>query len=293
MRIRKAVIPAAGFGTRVYPASKAVKKELFPVVGPDGVCRPAIQYNVDELVAAGVEQICLVVQPGDEGVFQGYFSAPSDEMLAKLKPEHAAHSQRLAELGRTIAFARQETPEGYGHAVYCAREFIGDEPFILLLGDHVFRAPPGPSCAEQLIQVQAKYGCAVTAVCRVGADQLPHLAAIAGQRLPDDPRVIRVEEFREKPEEGYAREHLRVAGLAPGEWYGHFGMHAFTPGIFDALQHLIDNDLREGREFQLTAAQQLLATRETYYACEIAGERHDIGLPAEYVRTVQSMARPL
>ena len=292
VRIRKAVIPAAGFGTRLYPATKAVKKELFPIVGPDGICRPALQYNIEEIVAAGIEQVCVIVQPGDEGDFRSYFSAPTPELAAKLKPPHLALSANLEALGRKITYAYQAKQEGYGHAVYCAREFVGDEPFLLLLGDHVFATTAGPSCTEQIIQVFEQYDATVSSVCRVGTDLLPHLGAIAGEPLAEDPRVIRVREFKEKPSLDYAARHLRVKGLADDEYYCHFGTHVFKPGIFTMLESLISRNVRERGEFQLTAAQHLLAQREPYYAYEITGDRYDIGLPLEYVRTVKLMARP-
>jgi UTP--glucose-1-phosphate uridylyltransferase len=126
----------------------------------------------------------------------------------------------------------------------------------------------------------------------VGPDLLPHLGAIAGEPVPDDHRVIRVTEFKEKPNLDYAQRHLRVPGLAPDEYYCHFGIHAFTPRIFDKLEYLIRRNIRERNEFQLTAAQDLLAREEEYYAYEIVGERYDIGLPQEYVRTIRLMARP-
>lgn len=292
MPIRKAVIPAAGFGTRLYPATKAVKKELFPVVGHDGICRPAIQFNVEELVAAGVEEICIVVQPGDEKDFKDYFTAPNPELQKKLKPHHAVHSQNLAELGERISFAYQEKQEGYGHAVFCAREVIGDEPFVLLLGDHVFYTEEGPTCTEQMVELFDRFNATVTSVCRVTSDLLPHLGAIAGEPLAEDPRLIKVTEFKEKPNLDYAEQHLRVKGLGPDEYFCHFGIHVFTPGIFDKLKHLIENNIRNRNEFQLTDAQHLLVQDEPYYAYEITGERYDIGLPHEFARTVRLMARP-
>lgn len=292
MPIRKAVIPAAGFGTRLYPATKAVKKELFPVVGHDGICRPAIQYSVEELINAGVEEVCIVVQPGDEKDFKEYFTAPSPALQAKLKPQHLEHSRNLEEIGKHITFAYQEKQEGYGHAVYCAREVIGDEPFVLLLGDHVFHTDEGPSCTEQIVALFEKHKATITSVCRVTSDLLPHLGAIAGEPIADEPGLIRVTEFKEKPNLDYAERHLRVKGLAKDEYYCHFGIHAFTPGIFDRLEHLITHNIRNRNEFQLTDAQHLLAQAEPYYAYEITGERYDIGLPQEYVRTVRLMARP-
>ena len=292
MRIKKAVIPAAGFGTRLYPATKAVKKELFPVVGPDGVCRPAIQYSVEELAEAGVEEICIIVQPGDGEDFKKYFSAPSPELEAKLKPHHRTYSDYLDALGKRICFAYQVKQEGYGHAVYCAREFVGDQPFLLLLGDHVYWTTEGPSCSEQMIGLQERFGCSITAVCRVTSELLPHLGAIAGDPLPDNALLIQVREFKEKPNLDYAQKHLRVPGLAEDEYYCHFGMHAFTPGIFEELEYLIRNNIRDRSEYQLTAAQHRLVQRESYLAYEITGERYDIGLPQEYARTVRLLARP-
>lgn len=291
MRIRKAVIPAAGFGTRVFPASRAVSKELFPVVGPDGVCRAAVHYGVAELAAAGVEEICIVVRPGDEIGFSVYFSPPSDRLRRRLRPEQEALSEELADLGERIRFAFQASQEGFGHAVYCAREFVGDGPFLLLLGDHVFRAPAcEPSCCEQMIAVQARYGGNVTAVNRLPEAELRSFGAIAGRRLPDDPDVIDVTEFREKPEPEYARRRLRVEGLTEGEYLCHFGIHAFTPGVFEQLARMMAEGLRDRGEIQMTTAQSLLAEREPYHAYEIRGERFDLGLPEEYVRTVTAMA---
>jgi len=290
--VRKAVIPAAGFGTRLYPATKAVKKELFPIVGQDGICRPAIQYNVEELVTAGVEEICLVVQPGDEKDFRDYFSAPDPVLEAKLKPQHLRYSRDLEALGRCLTFAYQERQEGFGHAVFCAREAVGDEPFLLVLGDHVFHTSEGPSCSEQMAQIFERYQASITSVCRVSSDLLPHLGAVAGERLPENPSVLRITHLKEKPSLDYAQKHLHVAGLADDEYYCHFGIHVFTPAIFDCLEYLVRNDIRERGEIQLTAAQALLVGREPYYAYEIEGERYDIGLPHEYARTVRLMARP-
>ena len=291
MRIRKAVIPAAGFGTRVYPASSAVKKELFPVVGPDGICRAAIHYSVAELAAAGVEDICIVTRPGDDADFRDYFSAPSHELVAKLKPEHEPISEELDSLGGLIRFAFQETQEGYGHAVYCSREFVGDEPFLLLLGDHVFRSTCGASCCEQMIAAQERCRASVTAVNRAPEADLRFFGAIAGERAPDNPRMIRVSEFREKPEPEYARRRLRVGGLGEGEYFCHFGIHAFTPGIFEKLAQMISDSVREQGEIQMTTAQDMLAREEPYYAYEIRGERYDLGLPLEYVRSLAGMSR--
>ena len=291
MRIRRAVIPAAGFGTRVFPASRAVSKELFPVVGPDGVCRAAMHYGVAELAAAGVEEICIVVRPGDETDFSVYFSPPSDHLHSKLRPEQEIVARELSDLGERIRFAYQTSQEGFGHAVYCAREFVGSEPFLLLLGDHLFRAPAAESsCCEQMIAVQERYGGNVTAVNRLPESQLPFFGAIAGRRLAGDPSVIEVAEFREKPAPEYARRRLRVDGLAEGEYLCHFGIHAFTPGVFEQLARIMAEGMREGGEIQMTTAQALLAEAETYHAYEIRGERFDLGLPEEYVRTVAAMA---
>src|SRR5688572_5340498 len=150
--VRKAVIPAAGFGTRLFPATKATKKELFPIVDKDGIAKPAILLIVEEALEAGLDEVIIIVQEHDLEAFRSFFNVQvSIENYNKLPAHFQAYSRRLLDMGRKVKFAIQTTQEGLGHAVYSAWEMIGDEPFLLMLGDHLYRATEAKSCAQQVV----------------------------------------------------------------------------------------------------------------------------------------------
>ena len=131
-RLRKAVVPAAGLGTRHFPASHAVKKELFPVVGPDGIARALVHYHLLDLVAAGIEEICLIVQPGTDRAIRDYLAGPGDTYLARLAkhPALVDEARRMRELAECVTFAIQREQDGYGHAVFQSRAFAAGEPVL-------------------------------------------------------------------------------------------------------------------------------------------------------------------
>jgi len=293
-KIRKAVIPAAGYGTRMFPASKAVKKELFPLVDAHGVAKAGMQLIVEEALESGIEQVCLVVQPDAVDDFADYFHKPlPDAFQGRLedKPEVLREYEALQRLGERVHFALQESQEGYGHAVWCAREWVGDEPFLLLLGDHVYTSHTGQRCARQLVDVFERYGVSTSALARTPEDQLHLFGTIAGHRVETSPDVYAVTQIREKPSADYARRHFVIEGLPPRTYLSWFGLHAFTPRIFEAIGHHIEHDIREKGEIQLTNAQELLREWEgEYYGIEIQGERHDFGVPEGLVRTLNALA---
>jgi len=297
MQVKRAVIPVAGYGTRLYPATKAVKKELFPVVDRDGLAKPLIQLIAEEAVESGIEEVCLIVQPGDDRAFRDYFEGELPaELREKLHQMDWAleQSRVVADLGQRLSYVEQKTQEGYGHAVYCAHEWVGQEPFLLLLGDHVHVSSTEVRCARQLIDAFERHGRSMSAVTRTPESELHGFGTIAGERVAEDPRVVRVTHIKEKPAPEYARQHLRVPGLPDGEYLSWFGQHLFTPGIFDALRYQIDNDVREKGEIQLTSAQELLRETEgAYFAYEAEGERLDLGVPSEYARSVARLIRGL
>ena len=151
--VRKAVIPAAGFSPSLYPAAKTVKTELFPVVCANGWAKPAILHHVEEVVGAGVEEVVVVVQKEDLPLFERLFYQPeSQENFNLLSAAAQAESRKVRELGRRVKLVVQSTQEGFGHAIYCAREAIGDEPFLLLIGHHIYKSTGSVSVPEQLIR---------------------------------------------------------------------------------------------------------------------------------------------
>lgn len=295
--IRKAVITAAGRGTRQYPASSAVQKEMFPLVDADGLTKPVIQIIGEEAIAAGVEELCIVTQPGEEEQYRHYFRRMDRELLRAFRGKDWAilESERLEAFGERLTFVSQESPEGYGHAVYQARRFVGDEPFLLLLGDHVYIASDrnGPNCAAQLIAAHESGGFAATSAVQPTREDRLHLyGTVRGDPLPE-PGLWRVEQMVEKPDPAFAREHLRTPGLPPRQFLCFFGMNVLPPGIFEALEWQIAHDVRQRGEIQLTSAQELLRERlpaGAWGACEIDGQRFDTGIPYGMMETQIALA---
>lgn len=294
-KVRKAVIPAAGLGTRHFPASHAVKKELFPVVGPDGIARALMHYHVIDLLAAGIEEICIVVQPGDDAVFRAYFSGPPEDYLKRLEkyPELQEEAAAMRALAKRISYAFQYEQDGYGHAVFQSRDFAAGEPVLLCLGDHLFRGGR-VSCPQQLIAAHAlQSSLSVSAVNRISPSELKGFGTIAGRRREGRPDLIDVSLIVEKPPIDIARKKLRVDGLGDDEFLGWFGMHLLMPSIYDILAEMIRDGLRDNGEFQLTRAQEIQRSREGYLAVEIThGRRYDFGIPADFLASVAAFARP-
>jgi UTP--glucose-1-phosphate uridylyltransferase len=293
-KVRKAVVPAAGLGTRHFPASHAVKKELFPIVGPDGIARALMHYHLLELTAAGIEQICIIVQPGDEKPIRDYLAGPGDEYLKRLTkyPALLAEAEKMRELTDVVQFAVQHEQEGYGHAVYQTRSFAAGEMVLLCLGDHLFRGKSVSPFTELASMAAISGGRSVSAVNRIGPTELKGFGTIAGKRRADNARLIDVSLIIEKPAVDVARKQLRVDGLGDDEFLGWFGMHLLTPSIYEVLEEMISNNTRDNGEFQLTRAQEIQRQREGYLALEMThAERFDFGVPDDFVASVQAFRK--
>lgn len=289
--IRKAVIPIAGLGTRHFPASHAVKKELFPVVGPDGIARALFHYHLLELDAAGIEEICIIVQPGEDEMVRHYLHGPSADYLKRLEkyPALLREAEQMRRFADRVSFAVQHQQEGYGHAVFQTRSFANGEMVLLGLGDHLFRGKPISPYRELAEMASVSKGKSVSAVNRITADQLKGYGTIAGRRQADNPRLIDVSLIIEKPAVAVAREKLHVNDLPSDTWLGWFGMHLLAPSIYDVLDEMIRNNVRDNGEFQLTRAQEILRQREGYLALEMTGARRfDFGVPDDFVASVQA-----
>jgi len=291
MEVRKAVIPAAGYGTRLYPTSKILKKELFPVVDLDGLVKPVIQIIIEEAIGAGIQEVCIVVREGDEQLFRSYFNAPvPSELSRRLSDRPWAHgaSARLAELAGRITYIVQKEQMGFGHAVYCTEDWVGEEPFLLLLGDHIYMSNNELCCARQLINAFYQYPGNIFAVMRTLEGMLHLFGTVAGEFIDPVRRIYRVTEIKEKPTVEYAEMHLQSVGVPLGEYLCFFGQYVLMPCIFDRIKYLIENDIRERGEIQLTTALEAVQEAFPYstYACEIRGQRYDIGVPISYANTV-------
>jgi len=201
-------------------------------------------------------------------------------------------SEKLAAFGERLHFAEQATPDGFGHAVFQAREFVGDEPFLLLLGDHIYMSDTKDRCARQLISMFEQLNAtAMTAVQPTMERQLHLFGTIRGTPLDLARGIYKAELIIEKPSIDVAREKLATAGLPMGNYLAHFGMHVFSSGIFDSLEYLIKNDLREKGEIQLTGAQEhLRQATDRYWVLITQGQRYDTGIPYGLMETQLALA---
>ncbi len=284
--VRKAVIPAAGFGTRLFPASKAMKKELFPVIDSTGQAKPAIMAIVEEAVKAGIEEVCLIVQPGDTELFESFFKTPPPiEHFNKLSKENQTYCNYLLELGNRVTFVTQDVQEGFGHAVYCAREWVGNEPFLLMLGDHLYGSDEERSCARQVVEAYEQVGHSIVGLKVTPIEHLSNFGCVTGI-WKEDNSLLSVTEIYEKPDAEYAMEHLHVDGMDIDQFLTVFGIYVLQPQIFDFLEHNITHHLRERGEFQLTSCLDELRKADGFSGYVVKGRRFDIGLPEEYRQTV-------
>jgi UTP--glucose-1-phosphate uridylyltransferase len=293
-RVRKAVITAAGKGTRQYPASTAVQKEMFPMVDRDGLTKPVIQIIGEEAIDSGIEEICIITQPGEENQYREYFKRLDNEMVKAFRGKDWAilQSEKLGAFGERLYFAEQHSPEGFGHAVYQAKKFVGDEPFLLMLGDHVYISDIKDRCAMQLIKVYEEYMLDTVTGVQPTVERLLHLfGVVKGSPIDPGKGIYKAELIVEKPSIEAAREKLVTPGLPAGNYMAHFGMHVFSPRIFDSLEYLIKNDLREKNEIQLTAAQEHLRQQTDKYWCVVSqGQRYDTGIPYGLMETQLALA---
>ena len=288
--VRRALIPAAGFGTRLFPASKATKKELFPVIDRDGIAKPAILLIVEEALDAGIDEVVIVVQQHDLADFEAFFSAQiSIENFNQLAPRSQEYARRILEIGRRVRFVTQKAQEGFGHAVYCARAALADEPFLLMLGDHLYRSNVEASCARQLVEQYQRSGTSVVGLRRTKEEQIQAFGTATGVWLEAE-KLMNVTEFAEKPTLDYARTNLRVPGFPDGDYLTVFGQYVLKPRLFDYLEEHIRNNVRQRGEFQLTSALDRLRQEDGILGLVVDGRRFDIGLPEHYLDTLRTFA---
>jgi UTP--glucose-1-phosphate uridylyltransferase len=198
-KIRKAVIPAGGFGTRLFPATKAVKKELLPIIDRHGRAKPIILLIVEELLSAGIEEIAIVVRESDRQVFANFFHSPlHPELLAKLSLDDLEYSRYLENIGSKIILLTQPQAEGFGHAVFCAKEWIGDETFVLSLGDHLYSSKTDLSCTQQLIEIYQQSDRTTIDLTVMEGKRIEKAGCVTGV-WEETNKVINLTEIYEKP----------------------------------------------------------------------------------------------
>jgi UTP--glucose-1-phosphate uridylyltransferase len=246
MEIKKTVITAAGQNQRTLP--------LQTLVDGNGQTKSALAIIVEESLQAGIEEICVVVSPGDQ----------------------AAYRAAAGPYGRSLQFVEQSRPLGYGHAVWCAREFTGASPFLLLVGDHLYLSRTAKRCAQQLVETAAAEACTVSAVQATHESKLPYYGTVGGRLAGARPGLYLVSDVVEKPTPTQAEQTLIVPGLRTGYYLCFFGMHVLMPRVMALLGEEAARAGETGR-VQLSATLSRLVEHERYLACELEGRRFDIG----------------
>jgi UTP--glucose-1-phosphate uridylyltransferase len=247
MKITKAVITAAGKTQRTLP--------LQTLIDRDGTQKSVLRIIVEEALRAGVEEICVVVYPGDE----------------------TSYGEAAGELGSGLRFIRQPEPLGYAHALYCAHEFVGGDLFLHLVGDHLYVSRLGQGCAAQLVDIVRSEACAVSAVQPTRESLLPYYGTIGGRRIAGRAGLYLIEDVVEKPTPTEAEQRLLVPGLRAGHYLCLFGMHVLTPTIMEILGRHAPFSAAQGT-VQMADALARLARRERYLAYEVQGLRYDVGV---------------
>lgn len=268
MKIRKAVLPVAGLGTRVLPATKVIPKEMLPIVD-----KPTLQYIVEEAVAAGVEEIIFVTSRSKRSIEDHFDVFPELEQALerKGKRKELAELRAFQEMA-TYTSVRQPEPLGLGHAVLCAKDLVGDEPFIVMLGDIII--PPETPCLPQLIEVYERYGGSVLSLVPLPPEVVPTYGIAAVEELPNN--ALKITHLVEKPALEESPSDLGV-----------YGRYVLTPDIFALLEQTPPG---KGGEIQVTDAIEMQARAGKCYGMRFTGERFDTGTPLGLLTTSISFA---
>ena len=288
-KLRKAVIPAAGFGTRLFPASKTIKKELFPIIDGSGKAKPVILAIVEEALNSGIESISIIIQEKDRELFEDFFfNRPFADNYNKLSREDQEYCDRIIRIGHNITFISQGVQEGFGHAVYCSREWVNDEPFILMLGDHLYVSDNETPCTRQLLDVYELFNTNVIGLKIIGKEELKRFGCVTGQ-WSEDNSILNITEIIEKPNPEYAREHLHIDPMDNNEYLALSGQYILNPNIFRFLENNVRHNIRERGEFQLTSCLDELRREEGFIGYVLKGKSFDIGVPDQYRRTLNEL----
>ena len=296
--VRKAIIPVAGFGTRLYPATRVMKKDFFPIPCPDGMVRPVILILLEELIRSGIEEICLVLGSEEERqMYADFFEHPlADDHLRKLNAESQEYENRILDIGKHLHYVYQTEKRGFGHAVYQAAQFAHGEPVLLMLGDTLYRSTSNKPCALQLIEAYERHNCLTLGLYPVPVSTVSHFGIMSGVWEDKACTTLQVTALNEKPKSSYAEEFLGVRGMnGEKEYCSVFGQYILTPEVF--LQ--LENDIRKAdetgdeHEIELTSALDAVRRQTGMVGIRLKGERYDMGNPQALVETVTQYSRPL
>lgn len=275
MIVKKAVITAAARGERLYPVADTVQKAMLPMVDIDGINKPVIQIIAEEAIQSGIEEICVICAPGDESKYIESFKSLQNTLSRSFKSDWAqVQASSIKDLLDRLTFVVQQEPRGYGHAVYQAREFVNNEPFLLLLGDYLYVSyEKGKRCAQQLLELAQREECSVSAVNPTIEHMVSKYGTLTGKTLLNYKGVYQIEKIIEKPSISLAELELQTPGLRAGYYLCFFGMHVFQPFLFELLSDRCSSEF--SGSVLLTPVLEALAQNDKYLALEMIGNRFD------------------
>ena len=296
--VRRAIVPVAGFGTRLYPSTRVIKKDFFPIPCPDGMVRPVILILLEELVQSGIEEICLVLGSEEERQqYADFFEHPlSDDHLRKLNPEAQEYENHILDIGKKLHYVYQREKRGFGHAVYQAAQFAGNEPVLLLLGDTLYRSDTNKPCALQMIEDYERYNRLMVSIHPIPLAEVSRYGILHGVWEDNDHSILNVSAMVEKPKASYAEEYLAVRNKkGEKEYYSVFGQYILTPEVFsqlheDIMQKEIDGD--HVTEIELTSALDAVRKRSGMVGVRLRGHMYDMGNPSALTNAITEFAKP-
>ena len=295
--VRRAIIPVAGFGTRLYPATRALKKDFFPIPCPDGMVRPVILILLEELVQSGIEEICLVLGSEEERQqYADFFERPlEEEHLRKLNPEAQEYENHILDIGKRLHYVYQKEKRGFGHAVYQAAQFAGKEPVMLLLGDTLYRSDSNKPCALQMVEEYERYNSLMVSIHPIPLAEVSRYGILHGIWEDKGQNVLNVDVMHEKPKASYAEEFLGVRNKnGEKEYYSVFGQYILTPEVFSQLHEDIMQKEIEGdhvTEIELTSALEAVRKRSGMMGVRLQGRMFDMGNPTALVRAIEEYSK--
>lgn len=277
--ITKAVIPIAGKGTRLRPITSVVPKALFPLVDKQGNIKSVLQVILEQVKSAGIDDAAIIVSRGQQEILEKFFKSVRDGTRSQLP--------------NTIEYIEQTEPKGFGDAVYQAKDFVGGESVLLLLGDYVYVSQNDCGCISQVTKAFDQMDCKAMIGVQSTPQEVLHTVGVTKGLAAGQDGIYICTDFIEKPTLQQARDRLKTEGLSEGSFLAHCGIYAFTGDIFRCLEDVNNIISGTGTELELAAGQSILLENNPnkYGLCEINGRAYDTGNPKAYAQAFQTMLK--
>lgn len=286
-KIKKAIIPVAGFGTRLFPITKNLKKAFFPIMDKDGILKPVLLILLQQLDEAGIDEVCLVIGEGEKETYDEFFKPLPKEYYDKLPDNRKVLEDLIERIGKKITYVVQHERKGFGHAVYQCKDFVNDDPVLLLLGDMIYESYENDNCMSQMIRAYERYSLPVISMHKIGKENVVHYGIMHGKWENSDETILKLDQIKEKPTIEYAEDYLNVSTKKDKEnYYAVFGQYVLTREVFDVLKNDIDSNSLENGEIQLTSALEKVRSQIGTVGYLVSGKSYDVGLPDKYYDTM-------